>query len=88
MTARFRPEASRNDRPLKGYDVSAVQTLESALMPADVHSWAITDIDTGAIKGIYARQDQALAAFRRFAPGVFVLTVLHPAACDCPEVAA
>jgi len=71
------------------YSASAVRTLEAAIgRPTDAHSSAITNASTGAVKGIYASQELAVAAFvRLMQPGEsYVLTVLHPDRCGCPEV--
>jgi hypothetical protein len=72
------------------YDVSAVRTLAAAMgTPADVHDYAITDTETGQVRGIYRTQELALAAcVRLMRPGaLLVLTVVHPPRCGCPEVA-
>jgi hypothetical protein len=75
------------------YDSSAVRTLEAAVgRPAEAHSWVLTDTSTGTVKGIYASETLALASLTKLVhrdPGgkVYVMTVLHPAECDCPEVA-
>ena len=71
------------------YSASAVRTIESALgIPANVHSWAITNTSNGTIKGVYRRQGLALEALVRLGAGLFVMTVLHPDKCGCPEMAA
>jgi len=73
------------------FSASAVRTLEAAVgRPADVHSWVISDASAGTTKGIYASEALATDAFTRLMqPGrVYVLTVLHPDKCGCPEVAA
>jgi hypothetical protein len=76
------------------YDVSAVRTLEAAVgRPATAHSWVISDTSDGRVKGIYATAELATEAVARLAqpgpvaqPGrLYVLTIVHPARCTCPE---
>ena len=72
------------------YDASVVRTLEAAIgRPADAHSWVLTDTSTGTVKGIYASEQLAATAIMKLAKRgkVYVMTVLHPARCTCPEVA-
>jgi hypothetical protein len=71
------------------YDVSVVRTLSAAMGTSpNKHDYAITDTDTGRVKGTYANELLAFEAMERLAGtrGLFVLTVLHPATCRCPDV--
>jgi hypothetical protein len=73
------------------YSPSAVRTIEAALgIPANVHSWSITDCESGTIKGVYVRQELAVEAFACLARprSLFVITVSHPIGCNCPEMVA
>jgi hypothetical protein len=73
------------------YDEAVVRTLAAAMgRPPDVHDYVITDVATGRVAGIYGTEQLAMAAFNRLMrPGrMYVLTVLHPGTCDCPEMAA
>jgi hypothetical protein len=75
------------------YDASMVRTLEAVIgRPANAHTWVLTDTSTGTVNGIYASEEIAAASFKKVIqrdPGGkdYVMTVLHPAECDCPEVA-
>jgi len=75
------------------YDVSKVRTLEAAVgRPVEAHSWVLTDTSTGTVKGIYASEARAVASLTQLVQRethgkVYVITVLHPARCTCPEVA-
>jgi hypothetical protein len=76
------------DSPM--YDVSLVWTLASAMGTSpNAHDYVITDTSTGRVRGIYATKGLAAAAVQRLVgvDGLFVLTVLHPARCACPEAA-
>jgi hypothetical protein len=69
------------------YDVGVVRTLSAAMgRPANTHDYVVTDTRTGSVKGIYATQEMATAALLQHAqPGsLYVMTVVHPAACRCP----
>jgi len=67
-----------------------VRTLCAAMgRPANAHEYALTDTSTGRVKGIYATQEFAIAAVQHLVgkPGLWVLTVVHPARCQCAEAA-
>lgn len=71
------------------YSPSAVRTLAAAMgRAADAHDYVLTDTSTGHVKGVYVTQELAVRALQRMATtsGVYVLSVLHPANCDCAEV--
>lgn len=73
------------------YDMGAVRTIAEAMGTSpDAHDYVLTDTATGRVKGVYASAELAAAAFTRLGAsgGLFVLTVLHPERCGCPEVAA
>ena len=70
------------------YDPSVVRTLAAAMgTDPDAHDFVVTDTDTGRVKGVYATEELAIAAVQRLIgiPGLWILTVVHPAHCDCPE---
>lgn len=72
------------------YSPSVVTTLAEALTPPDAHAWALTDVDSGRIKGVYASESLATAAVADLVgkPGLFVLTIVHPNRCNCADLAA